>query len=194
MHTPQPFLQCVCVSDFTGSISCERFPRMTNDQLTHPLSLQSLHGRRHRVSKLDFCLQTYKCIKSWCCYETHSFFCVFFFFYHFSVKSIKLFSKSWDIVNFWVQHFIVICLCPMFCRLFWVQWSRSVKSRWKTEEWRTHRGENKQTTSPIFSAASSETVCKVLFFYCMKSCDNNIPSWGEFGRRRSSPTVKRGVA
>lgn len=122
------------------------------------------------------------------------FFLFFFFFYRFSVKSIKLFSKSWDIVNFWVQHFILICLCPMFCRLFWVQWSRSVKSRWKTEEWRTHRGENKQTTGPVFTAASSETVCKVLFFYCMKSCDNNIPRWGEFGRRRSSPTVKRGVA
>lgn len=72
---------------------------MTSDQLTHPLSLQSLRGRRHRVSKLDFCIQTYKRTQSLGVVMRHTVIlsvCLFVF-YKFRVKSIKL----WDIVHFW---------------------------------------------------------------------------------------------
>lgn len=36
-------------------------------------------------------------------------------------------------------HFNMVC--HVIPRLFWVLWSRSVKSRWKTAGWQTHKGE-----------------------------------------------------
>lgn len=42
------------------------------------------------------------------------------------------------------QNRVILSVHHVFCRLFWVLWSRSVKSRWKTEGWQMRKGEEQE--------------------------------------------------
>lgn len=57
------------------------------------------------------------------------------------------------LIYFWDKlfYFYNVNFSHALHRLFWVPWSRSVKSRWKTGEWQTHKGEDKPTFTSTLS-------------------------------------------
>lgn len=100
-------------------------------------------------------------------------------------------SQSWPALDSWLFCEVNIVSFTLFHRGFWVLWSRSVRSRWKTEESQMHKGENTHTQSQ----AHHHLVCNDL-----RNIEGGGNNWChlshslEEGRtvRGSCPTVSRG--